>query len=242
MKLIGLAAAGVLLLSQTTMAANTNAWDNTIAAGLNVTSGNSDTLTANGSIKSEKIGDVHEIRLSAEINYGENDTDDNGRDKSTDNSKAVFIYKYKLGGPYLYTDNSIFHDSMADIDYRIIAGGGSGFFLIESDDIQLGIEAGLAYVYEKMDAESGDGNISARLAARHDQKLSDSSKLWLTAEYIPSFEDSGDYLMNAEAGIEASINTSLSLRFVVQDRYDADVPDDRENNDVAVISSLVYKL
>jgi putative salt-induced outer membrane protein YdiY len=106
----------------------------------------------------------------------------------------------------------------------------------------MGLEAGLAYVYEKMEDISGDGNASARLAARHDQKLSDSSKLWLSAEYIPSFEDSGIYLMNAEAGIEAAINTSLSLRFVVQDRYDSQVPADRKENDLAVISSLVYKL
>jgi putative salt-induced outer membrane protein YdiY len=48
--------------------------------------------------------------------------------------------------------------------------------------------------------------------------------------------------MNAEAGIEAAINTSLSLRFVVQDRYDSQVPADRKENDLAVISSLVYKL
>ena len=241
MKLAGLIAGSMLLAGQVIWAADTNSWDNTIAAGLNITSGNSDTMQANGSFKSEKIGDVHEVRLGIDINYGENDVEGDS-EKSTDNSKAIAIYKYKMGGPYLYTDNSIFHDSMANIDYRLIIGAGGGFHLIDNDSILLGIEAGLAYVYEKMEDISGDGNASARLAARHDQKLSDSSKLWLSAEYIPSFEDSGIYLMNAEAGIEAAINTSLSLRFVVQDRYDSQVPADRKENDLAVISSLVYKL
>ena len=239
-KVAGIIAAGGLVFVQGLFASEGD-WESTIAAGLNVTSGNSETLVANGSVTAEKAGDVHEIRLGAELNYGENQVDDD-TETTTDNSKAIAVYKYKMGGPYLYSDNSIFRDDLAEIDYRIIIGVGFGYYIIENDNSKLGLEIGAAYVDEKLNDGTDDDNISVRIAARHDQKMGEDSKLWLSAEYIPNISDSDDYLLNAEAGLEASLNASLSLRLVVQDRYDSIVASDRDRNDLSVISSLVYKL
>lgn len=227
----------------TLAAPNTNVWKNSVAAGLNLSSGNSENMAANLTLKTERISDdPHEIRCEINLNYGESDNNDSGMVKDTDNGKALAIYKYKMNRSYIYSDNSIFYDDMADIDYRLILGGGVGYFVISSDSAKLGLEAGAAYVKEEMNDGSGDDNISARLAFRHDQKLGDTSKLWLSAEYIPSFEDSGDYLANGEFGIEAALNSHLSLRLVAQDRYDSTVPADTENNDLSIVSSLVVNL
>jgi putative salt-induced outer membrane protein YdiY len=59
---------------------------------------------------------------------------------------------------------------------------------------------------------------------------------------MPNVDDIDDYLANGEAGIEAAINETLSLRVVMQDRYDSTVPDNIDHNDLSVVSSLVYKL
>jgi len=216
-------------------------WDRTVAVGLNVTSGNSETLAMNGSVSAEKAGDVHEIRLGIEGNYGEAEVDEE-TDTTTQNGKAVAVYKYKLNGSYLYSDNSLFHDDIAAIDFRLVVGVGAGYHVIKTDNAKLGLELGAAYIEEELGDGTSDDNISARLAARHDQALSEHSKFWLSAEYLPNVDDTDDYLLNGEAGLEAALNSSLSLRAVVQDRYDSMVPEGREENDVAVISSLVYKL
>ena len=236
----GITMASGLIMTSLAIAAD-GEWDRTVAVGVNVTSGNSETLAANGSVSAEKACDVHEIRLGIEANYGEAEVDEE-TDTTTQNGKAVAAYKYKLNGSYLYSDNSLFHDDIAAIDYRLVVGIGVGYYVIKTDNAKLGLEVGTGYIEEKLGDGTSDDNISARVAARHDQALSELAKLWLSAEYLPNVDDSEDYLLNGEAGLEAALNSSLSLRAVVQDRYDSLVPEGRENNDVAVISSLVYKL
>ena len=226
-------------------AAEDKAFDNTIAIGFNLTSGNSDKMALNGTVTSElKNSEKHDLRMELNLNYGESESGSGSdMEKDTDNGKALAAYKYKYDNSvYLYSDDSIFYDKMADIDYRMILGQGLGYFVIDNDTAKLGIDIGLAYIQEKMTSSDSDGHFAGRLAFRHDQTLSESSKLWLSAEYIPSFEDSSDYLANAEAGIEASINTSLSLRLVAQDRYNSSAEGDVDRNDFSLVSALVYKL
>lgn len=229
------------LITTTLATAADGEWDSTVAVGVNITSGNSETLAANGSVAAEKAGDVHEIRLGVEANYGEA-TVDLVTDKTTENSKAQASYKYKLNGTYLYSDNSLFHDEIAAIDYRLVVGAGVGHRVIKTAAAKLGLELGVAHVREKLADGSNDNNISARAAARHDQNLSEHAKFWLAAEYLAKVDDSDDYLLNAEAGVEADLNSTLSLRVVAQERYDNIVPVGRENSDLSVISALVYTL
>jgi len=224
-----------------TAIADENQWERSIAAGVNLTSGNSDTLAINGSIAAENEGDTHETRVGIEGDFGESEVD--SVDETTaQNGKLYAIYKYKFKAGYLYTDNSLFHDDMADIEYRLVLGGGAGYHVLKTEDIKLGLEMGTALIREELTDDTREDDISLRFAARHDQDLGEHSKFWLAMEYLPNVDDTKDYLLNGEAGLEAAVNSSLSLRAVVQDRYDNVVPEGREENDLAVISSLVYKL
>ena len=114
MRIVTMAMAVALVAAQLAVAAD-GEWDSTVAAGLNVTSGNSETLAANAAVTAERVGDVHEIRLGIEGNTGESEID--GVDETTtQNAKAQAAYKYKLNGSYLYSDNSIFHELFPDPD------------------------------------------------------------------------------------------------------------------------------
>ncbi len=240
MKTTSITIAVAMAISQLALAADVE-WKSSVAAGVNVTSGNSDTLAANAAVTAERAGEVNEIRLGIEGNFGESEID--GVDETTtENAKVQAIYKYKINRSYLYSDNSVFHDDIADIDYRLILGVGVGYRVVKTDAITLGLEVGGAYVEEKLTDGTKTDNISARLAARYAQALSEHSKLWLSAEYLPNVDDTDDYLLNGEAGLEAALNSSLSMRIVIQDRYDSVVPEGREYNDLSVISSLVYTL
>lgn len=240
MKVGSIAVAVLLGVAPFTVAAE-GEWEGTVAAGVNVTSGNSDTMTINGSISAENAGVDNEIRLGASGNFGESEV--NGVDETTtQNAKAYIAYKYKFDRSYLYSDNSILNDEIADINYRLIVGAGLGYRVIESDSAKLGLELGVAYMSEALSGASSDDSVLLRAAGRHDQTLSETAKCWLSAEYLPRADDTKDYLLNGEAGIEAALNSTLSLRVVVQDRYDSTVPDGREHNDLSVISALVYTL
>ncbi|MFC1497205.1 YdiY family protein [Verrucomicrobiota bacterium] len=224
-------------------------WDAGLALGVSTTSGNSETLSANASLTGTKITDKHELRLGAEGSYAESELEvvsdgtTNTIDETTaQNAKAYVNYKRKFGALYGYSDNSIFHDDPAAIDYRLMTGLGGGGYIIQTDSTKLGIETGATYINEELTTGEDDDYIAVRFAARHDQALSETSKIWESLEYLPRADDWDDYLFNAEAGIEAAVNTTVSLRVVIQNRYDSEPPADIDNNDLSIIGSFVYKL
>jgi putative salt-induced outer membrane protein YdiY len=66
--------------------------------------------------------------------------------------------------------------------------------------------------------------------------------MWESAEYLPAFDDFQRFLLNAELGTEAAMNTRLSLRIVLQDKYNSDPAPGKKANDVTLIGGLTYKL
>jgi len=235
--------AAAVLVSSTAVLRAADGWETTVSAGLNVTSGNSDSTVANAGVTAVQTTGKHETRLLAEANYGKSKTD--GEEQTTaDNVKGGLEYKYTLNGAFLYSNNSAFRDTVADLDMRLIIGLGGGYHLIKSETAKLDVELGAAYIREERADDTEDDNIAIRVAARHDQTLSETAKLWASVEYLPQADDTDIYLVNSEAGVEATLNQriQLNLRMVVQHRYDSDVPAGRENSDLALISAFVYKL
>lgn len=234
--------AAAVLLGSTAAVQATNVWETTVSAGLNVTAGNSDSTVANAGVTAVRTQGKHETRLLAEANYGESETDGD-KQTTADNIKGGLEHKYTLNGSFLYSNNSVFRDRVADLDLRLILGAGGGYHLIKSDTAKLDVELGAAYIREEMADDTEDDSIALRVAARHDQALSANAKLWAAVEYLPQADDFDIYLINSEAGVEAALSQriQLNLRMVLQHRYDSDVPEGRENSDLALISALVYK-
>jgi len=223
-------------------------WDTSVALGVTVAKGNSESLMANGSVTGERNTDLHDLRIGMEANYGkaevETTTDGTARtekDTTTDNTEALLVYKRKFGRTYANSDNTLSRDRMAEIDVRMIAALGGGVFVLDTEKAKLGLELGAAYIREDRPG-TRDEQMALRVAGRHDQKLSGKSKAWAELEFLPNSDDLDDYLMNAEAGVEAALNSSLSLRVVFEAHYDSVVPNNIEKDDLSLISSLVYTL
>ncbi len=54
------------------------------------------------------------------------------------------------GNTYGYGSLDYLRDDIAEIDYRFIVGLGMGQYLMQDDANTLGVEAGLAYVFEEL--------------------------------------------------------------------------------------------
>ncbi len=232
----------VVMAGSTAVLQAADGWETTVSAGLNVTSGNSDSTVANAGVTTVSTQGKHETRLLAEVNYGNSKTDGNEQ-TTADNIKGGAEYKYSLNGSFLYSNNSIFRDTVADLDLRLILGLGGGYHVIKTETAKLDLELGVAYIREERADDTEDDSIAFRAAARHDQAISETAKLWAAVEYLPQTDDFDIYLINSEAGIETVLSQriQLNLRMVVRHRYDSDVPEGRENSDLALISALVYK-
>jgi len=73
--------------------------------------------------------------------------------------------------------------------------------------------------------------------------LSDRARVWQTAEFLPQVDDLNNYIINAEVGIEADLNTTgkLALRAYLQDTYNNVPAKGREKNDAKLVAAIAYK-
>ncbi|MCO5044350.1 MAG: DUF481 domain-containing protein [Verrucomicrobia bacterium] len=213
------------------------ATENSIAIGVTMTDGNSDTLLGTASYLHERKGDDYALRLGLDGAYGE--TDD---ERTAENVKGVAEYRRLLSErAYLLGNLTALYDDIADVDYRAVLAIGPGYYLLKDDAATLSVDAGPAYIREKVGGETRD-EFALRFGERYERKLSETAKVWQALEYLPLAKDFDDYLLNAEVGIEAAVNNSVSLRLVVKNAYDSTPAEDREKSDTTVIGALAYQL
>lgn len=212
----------------------------TLSLGATLTDGNSETSQVNASLATERDTAAWITRAGLELNYGESTVDD-AKETTAENGKAYGNFKKTISDmTFAYIDTSLLYDNVADIDYRATLGPGLGAYLLKSDTTKLFAEAGVSYVFE----ETGDGSddyASVRFAERFEHQLSETAKLWQSLEYLPQIDDFGAYLINAELGVSAALNSKMNLRLVLQDRYDSEPSAGREKNDVTLMAGVGYE-
>lgn len=212
--------------------------ENSIAVGLTLTDGNSDTLTGTLGLLHDRVRECYSLRLSLDGAYAEDE-----EDTTAENARGVADYRRPLRGTpwYAFGNASALYDGMADIDYRFVLSGGPGVNLLQNEKSTISADLGPAFITEKVAGDT-DSAWALRIGQRWDARLSPTARFWQAAEYLPAFDDWDDYLFNVEAGIEAAINSSFSLRLILRDSYDSQPAPDREKNDLAVIGAVVYLL
>jgi putative salt-induced outer membrane protein YdiY len=214
----------------------------TVSAGISLTDGNSDTLSANASIttEGEKEG-LGSILAGFEANYGESTIDD-VKEKTVENAKIYGSFKKTLSPrTYASLDGTALYDDIALIDYRVNLGPSVGTYLIKNDKSELSVDIGPSYLWEKVDSVTDD-YLAIRFGERFTCQISETAKLWQSVEYLPEAEDFDRYLINAEIGVEATVTELITLRVVLQDKYTSTPATEKEYNDLTLIAGLGFTL
>jgi hypothetical protein len=74
-----------------------------------------------------------------------------------------------------------------------------------------------------------------------DYKLNSRARIWHSAEIIPQLDQTDNFIINADFGIESPITRDLSLQVSLQDNYVNLPATTYKHNDVRIISGIVYK-
>ncbi len=225
-------------------------WENSLNAAFNLTRGNSKTLLLNGGFLSEYKKRADEFRLEIQGAYGESTVTPSGSSNSTEqttlqNAKGVAEYKRLVSErDYGYANGELMHDHIADIEYRAVVGPGAGRYFLKSDRQALNAEAGAAYVRKSLSGDPGgtEDTVNLRVAQRYELKLPSLAELWEEIEYLPAFEEFGNYFLNFELGAQAAMTERLSLRIVFLDQYNSRPAAGKEKNDLQLTAGLGWKL
>ena len=220
-------------------------------AGLTLTDGNSETLAANVGLKTEGAQEgLGSVLAGAEFNYGESTVrtktvDEAGGEtvaetdeKTVENAKLFANVKKTLSPrTFLSLDGTALYDDVADVDYRATLGPGLGFYAVKNDKRELSLEAGPSYVWEEVGG-ARDDYLALRFAERYVCQALPNAKLVQSLEYLPEAEDFDNYLLVGEIGVEAAMSDRLSLRVVLQSKYDNTPAEGKERNDLSLIAGI----
>ncbi|OHB59300.1 MAG: hypothetical protein A2167_05730 [Planctomycetes bacterium RBG_13_46_10] len=216
-------------------------WIGNIPAGYTSTHGNTKTEQLNGSMNLSRRAERDRISLNADYARGEQEDPDTGKDKKTEDwwrsrIKYDYFFTKKLYG---YVDNRYEKDSIAELDRRIIIGGGAGYQWVETDDMKFSTEAGLASLYEKYD-NTGDSNseLSAQLGYHLDKKLYKKFGFVHDLTYYPSLEELSDYYMTTSAEVRAYFTERFFANLKAILNYDATPAAGSGDTDVKYIFGL----
>ncbi len=217
-------------------------WDSTAAASATLTRGNSESFLATLSLETKRKWEKDEVAFGVAGGYGESTVNDK-YSKNTEFIKGYGQYNRLFSDRFyggLRLDGE--YDGIAGVDYRFKVSPLAGYYLIKEAKMTLAVEAGPSAVLEHLSGEKSSTYLAARFGERFEYKLTATTKVWQSVDYMPKVEDwVKNYLINFEAGIDTAITKSWSLRVVFQDMYASEPAPGRKDNDIRLLAGTAYK-
>jgi putative salt-induced outer membrane protein YdiY len=220
----------------TVISTNKPAWESSFAAGFSLTRGNSDTLLTTVAFKTHTKTLTHEFMLGADGSYGESDSV-----KNNETLHGVGQYNHLFSERfYGFFNLEGLHDGIADLQYRFTLSPGAGYYFLKTTNTSLAGEAGPGMIFQRL-GDVDTTYATLRLAERFEHKLNNGARVWEKAEILPQVDKLQNYLVNAEIGAEAALTKTFNLRVTLQDNFVNQPAPGRKDNDVKLISGVVFK-
>jgi putative salt-induced outer membrane protein YdiY len=218
-------------------------WTGDISAGYTSTHGNTKTEAISGSANLRKRTENDRTQASADYARGRQEDPDTGEEETTEDwwrarAKYDYFFTKKLYG---YADGRYEKDAIAELDRRVIVGGGGGYQWIESEVMNFSTEAGIAHLYEKFENQTeSNSELSAQFGYNFDRKLTDNVKFIHDLTYYPSMDKFSDYFLTSTAEIRANFTKRTFVNFKAILGYDTTPAVGAHKTDVKYILGLGY--
>jgi putative salt-induced outer membrane protein YdiY len=198
-------------------------WTGNISVGVTSTHGNTKSQSMSGSFNMSKR--THNDRTQVSMDYAKTKQEDKvtGVDEVTEDwwrSKGKYDYFFtkKLFG---FVDGRYEKDAIAELDRRMIIGGGAGYQWVESPDLNFSTEFGMASLYEKFDNQTdSNSEISMQAGYNFDKTLMKNVKFIHELTYYPSTEKFSDYYLTSTGEIRANLTSTMFASFKAIFNYD----------------------
>jgi putative salt-induced outer membrane protein YdiY len=210
-------------------------WTGSITGSVASTSGNTRANSITASVSATRRTEKDRTIINADYAKSDRKDPDTGEDETTEDW-------WRLSGQYDYFFTKQFFafvnaryekDAIADLDRRIVVGGGEGVQWVETDDLAFSTSVGLASLYEKFeDDPDSESELSLQLGYNLTKKLWKDVRLLHDLTYYPSLEKFSDYFLTSTAELRASLTKTMFANVKVIFNFDATPAPDRGNTDV----------
>jgi putative salt-induced outer membrane protein YdiY len=142
---------------------------------------------------------------------------------------------------YAFGQLQFLEDAFKDIDYLVAPSAGVGYKLVATPATTLNVDGGFGVKLEKNPGLERRTDAVVSASDKFEHKLSPTATVTQGFSALWSADDVGDALYNFSAGVAASLTTRTQLKVELLDTYSTRPPPGVKENDVAVITALVYK-
>lgn len=215
-------------------------WQGEFSFGFNKSSGNTEDSELSMRLYADRKMDYGEIAVKGGIYYSQAD----GRmDAQKYYSLASYAYRFREGKWYSIYRIEGDHDRFASIDYRVTPSVGIGYWFIDQPDRRGMVESGIGLEHTKFkdkDKVNKDNEVILTPRAFFEKQLFGGSRISQDIYLYPSLESMDDYRVRSETSVISPLSEKLSIRLSLIEEYDSNPAEDKKNNDIRFISSLVY--
>ncbi|ACT51462.1 MULTISPECIES: YdiY family protein [Methylovorus] len=142
---------------------------------------------------------------------------------------------------YAYGVTSLEQDRFRDLQLLTTIGGGSGYQMYESPNLNLSLEGGLAYVSERHYTDPDKNYAALRWAVKYDQKLLNGfTQFFHEHEALMSLEDTRDMLIYAKTGFRFPLTERLNASTQWNVTWDGSPTPGRKEIDSTLLFSAGY--
>ena len=210
-------------------------WTGNVSAAVSSTHGNTqaESITAGMSAARRTEKD----RTTAGTDYGKSvqRDRDTGEDKTTEDwwrAKAQYDYFFtkKFFG---FVNGRYERDAVAELERRVVVGGGTGYQWIETDVTSFSTGFGLASLYEKFDNQAeSNSELSLQAGYNFDKRLWQNLRFVHDLTYFPSLDKFSDYYLTTTAELRATLTKTMFANFKVIFNYDTSPAPGQGSTDV----------
>lgn len=214
-------------------------WTGSAGFGLSLNRGNTATTNLNASVEATRDPKTRSVWKFKGL-YLRGETDGalavdrlllEGRDERTLTTRT-----------YAFGQVQFLEDQFKQIDYLFAPSGGVGYKVVMTPRASFNVDAGLGFKIEKNPGfdRRNDGVVTA--SDKFEHKLSATSTVTQSFGALWKAQDFGDALYTFTSGIAAALTTRTQLKIELLDTYASRPPNIAvKNNDVALLTALVYK-
>jgi putative salt-induced outer membrane protein YdiY len=210
-------------------------WTGSVSGAVSLTSGNTKTESVTGSVTAARRGEKDRITAGADTAVSRREDPDTGDKDTTENWwRAKAQYDYFFTKKFFGFGNVRYEkDAIAELERRIVIGGGAGYQWIETERTSFSTGFGLASLYEKFDnASESNSELSLQAGYNLNKTIGKNLKFLHELTYYPSLDSFSDYFLTTSAELRATMVKNLFASFKVIFDYDATPAPDRGSTDV----------
>lgn len=212
------------------------AWSTNVALGGSYNRGNTRTTNANIKAEFDYTKGPHHLEAMTEASYGEADDV-----RSEERIRSNIQYNHEIDERwYGFIGTEIEYDAVQELEYRVTAFPGLGYYVVKTDAMKLRLEAGPAMQFEKFENIDEANSTAGRLRQYWKWQINEQVKLFEEAEYITAIDDADTFRTRLLGGIESKLTDLFKLRFTAEHRHNSAPPANTDYNDLALISSIVF--